>query len=59
MSIEPKNGRCKGCEYCKPLNGGDWGFWGCYHEPYRGKWVCEIKDCPKVKGADDENVDVL
>lgn len=54
MSIEPIDGRCKGCEYCEPLNGGGWGFFGCYHEPYKGKWVCEIKDCPKVKGADDE-----
>ena len=46
------NGRCEGCEFCKPIyaNGG-WRFFGCHHQPYHGKWVAEIKDCPKMKGG--------
>lgn len=42
--------RCEGCEYAKEINAtGDWKFIGCTHEPYKGKWVAEIKDCPKEK----------
>lgn len=41
----------KDCEKCKMSKivyaNGQWNFIGCYHEPYRGKWVCEIKECPK------------
>jgi hypothetical protein len=22
-------------------------FWGCYCNPYKGKWIIEIKECPK------------
>lgn len=41
-------GRCNPCEYAKPVVGtGQWTFLGCYCKPYRGKWVKEIKDCPK------------
>lgn len=42
------NGRCSGCSDCRTVyaNGG-WQFKGCYYKPYRGKWVAEIKDCPK------------
>lgn len=41
-------GRCSGCSDCRTIyaNGG-WQFKGCYYKPYRGKWVVEIKDCPK------------
>jgi len=41
-------GRCSGCSDCHTVyaNGG-WQFKGCYYKPYRGKWVAEIKDCPK------------
>lgn len=41
-------GRCSGCSDCRTVyaNGG-WQFKGCYYKPYRGKWVAEIKDCPK------------
>ena len=50
--------RCNGCEQCKIVhcNGGD-SFEGCYHEPYHGKWVGEIKSCPKMdgKGGTKEN----
>lgn len=43
-----KDGRCKGCEFARTINSrGNWEFIGCNHEPYKGKWVCEIKDCPK------------
>lgn len=40
------DGRCKGCEYGRGVSGGGWSFLGCFHEPYKGKWVAEIKDCP-------------
>lgn len=43
-----KKERCAGCQYCKIVNACfGWSFYGCYCEPYRGKWVAEIKDCPK------------
>ncbi len=43
------DGRCKGCEYAKAvIANGQFGFLGCYHELYKGKWVAEIKDCPKA-----------
>lgn len=46
------NGRCDGCAYCKIVyaNGG-YSFYGCYHSPYHGKMVAEIKDCPMVGKA--------
>ena len=41
-------GRCHHCEYARAVFAQDQSmFLGCYHEPYRGKWVAEIKDCPK------------
>ncbi len=43
-------GRCNPCEYAKVVIAtGQWSFLGCYCNPYRGKWVAEIKDCPKEK----------
>jgi len=42
-----KDGRCKDCEYAKIMSAGNWSFIGRKHKPYRGKWVAEIKDCPK------------
>jgi hypothetical protein len=42
-------GRCHPCEYARAVFAQDQSmFLGCYHEPYRGKWVAEIKDCPKA-----------
>lgn len=43
------DGRCKPCDYGKVVvaNGG-FAFLGCFCEPYKGKWVAEIKDCPKA-----------
>ena len=41
-----KDGRCKGCKHCRGLSAGNFSFYACFHKPYRGKWVVEIKDCP-------------
>ena len=42
------NGRCNPCEYAREVTAtGQWKFLGCYCPPYRGKWVKEIKNCPK------------
>lgn len=43
-----KRSRCCGCKYRHMVraNGG-FSFYGCYHRPYTGKRVVEIKDCPK------------
>lgn len=42
------DGRCKGCTYARAVVAtGQWMFLGCYHAPYRGKRVAEIKECPK------------
>ena len=40
--------RCSKCGFAKAVtaNGGTI-FLRCYHAPYKGKWVAEIKDCPK------------
>jgi hypothetical protein len=45
-----KKERCEGCKECRKIyaNGG-WTFYGCYYPPYKGKWVAEIKDCPKAE----------
>ncbi len=40
--------RCQGCEHRKRVYAqSDFSFWGCYHRPYTGKWVTEIKNCPQ------------
>lgn len=42
------DGRCGNCEYARIINASvGWSFVGCKHKPYDGKWVVEIKDCPK------------
>ena len=49
------SGRCDGCHDCRDVHAtGGWLFRGCYHEPYYGKWVAEIKDCPKEKAEEGE-----
>ena len=41
-------GRCKNCEFVKAVTAsGGMIFLGCFHNPYKGKWVREIKECPK------------
>jgi len=56
MLFEPekiKHQRCKGCEFLKTVYAqNNFRFYGCYCKPYRGKWVAEIKDCPKEAGHD-------
>lgn len=47
-------GRCKGCEHGRETSAGNWSFLGCYCKPYKGKWVAEIKDCPKKEEANAE-----
>lgn len=39
---------CRNCRYSEIFNCGD-GFkiLGCMHEPYHGKWVTEIDECPR------------
>ena len=40
--------RCEGCEDCKWVKAqDDWGFHGCFHKPYKGRWIAEIEYCPK------------
>lgn len=43
--------RCDGRKNCKLVHcNGGFSFYGCYNNPYHGKWVGEIKDCPKYDG---------
>lgn len=52
MKSNPIYGRCEKCEYARVLGAtGGWSFVGCRHEPYRDKWVAEIKDCPKASNT--------
>lgn len=45
--------RCEDCEYKRLVHAsGGFSFNGCYHRPYTGKRVAEIKDCPKEKECD-------
>lgn len=40
--------KCSKCRFRKIFDCGD-GFkiLGCMHEPYHGKWVAEIDECPR------------
>lgn len=54
--------RCEGCEFAKRISAqmSNWSFIGCTHEPYKGKWIVEIEDCPKeAKGKDDRDKNIL
>ena len=53
--VEQKKQRCDGCNkaFIKRASDG-FEFTGCHHKPYRGKWVGEIKICPKTKRRDEE-----
>lgn len=48
---KPKKERnCLCCRSCRTVYAnGQFNFLGCYHEPYHGKWIVEIKECPKEK----------
>ena len=46
-SEDEKKQRCDGCGHRKRVYAqGNYSFNGCYHRPYAGKRVAEIKDCP-------------
>ena len=48
-------GRCTKCEYARTVFAtGNYKFLGCYHMPYTGKRVAEIKKCPKEEGKPNE-----
>ena len=39
---------CKNCDHIKTVHAtGGFKFKGCYCHPYKGKWIVEIKECPK------------
>lgn len=48
-----KDNRCKNCKYCRDVytQSPQKKIRGCYHEPYRGKWVTEIDVCPYQRGG--------
>lgn len=49
-------GRCNPCKFSRCIvANGQFMFLGCTHPPYKGKWVAEIKNCPKVAKKDGEN----
>lgn len=47
---EVTKSRCEGCEYRRKVYAqNNYSFYGCYHHPYIGKRVAEIKECPKAE----------
>lgn len=54
-----KHERCEGCQYKRIVHtNSGFNFYGCYHKPYIGKRVAEIKDCPKKKaGVQNDSLD--
>ena len=47
-------GRCNPCQHARCVVAtGQYMFLGCYHAPYKGKCVSEIKYCPKVGGEQE------
>ena len=43
--------QCEFCDFAMFID--QWGerkILGCKHEPYKGKWIAEIKECPKKGG---------
>ena len=42
-----QNLNCEFCKSCKGVTAYDgFKFRGCFHEPYKGKWIVEVKECP-------------
>ena len=40
----------KECEHCHGITAQDgWKFKGCFCSPFKGKFVAEIKECPKAQ----------
>lgn len=53
--VEQKKQRCDGCNKAyKRIATDGFEFIGCFQKPYRGKWVGEIKTCPKAERRDEE-----
>ena len=45
----PRNNN-KECEHCHGITAQDgWKFKGCFCSPFKGKFVAEIKECPKAQ----------
>jgi len=42
------------CEFARMVTAtGGWSFYGCTHDPYHGKWIAEINECPCGKTPQD------
>lgn len=46
-------GKCKCVHACIIVCNDGFEFIGCRHEPYKGRWITELRKCPKIrkKGA--------
>lgn len=44
----------KTCEFCKGVSAQSVKFKGCFREPYKGKWVAEINECPAEQLKEQE-----
>ena len=45
--------RCDDCKYKRLVYAnGQFSFYGCYHKPYTGKWLAEIKNCPEGRKSE-------
>jgi ribosomal protein L40E len=45
--------KCRLCKYAEPIQAtSNFRFVGCYHHPYKGKWIAEIKECPKKQKSE-------
>ncbi len=55
------NEECKSCEYCCSAYAQDgYKFLTCKFPPYKGKWIAEISDCPKLlKGVQMERIRLI
>ena len=50
------NKECSKCRFRKIFDCDDnFKILGCMHEPYHGKWVVEIDECPKKKRREEES----
>ena len=53
--ISLPKGRCNPCQYARHVFAQDgFAFLGCYKEPYHGKLVSEIMDCPLKETKESE-----
>lgn len=41
--------KCNGCQFARKIGAGNWYFIGCTHDPYKGKWIAELKSCPLIE----------